>query len=78
MEPRYTIENILRDLNETGHDWTEMPGLYFLSAASPGTAARINIMQTGAALKGFINNATGETKFYLAKWLNVPEREMLQ
>lgn len=76
--PLKTIEEILRDLNGAdGTDWVRVDGIWTLLKIRVSD----NNVYAGAErliiVKLFKNIKTGELKSYLAKNLDVPERENL-
>lgn len=76
----YTIEKILADLNKgnTKNLWIEAQGVYSLTgSAIDQEKLLINPTGESLVLKAFINKETAEMRFFLAKWLDVPETDKL-
>ncbi|MFH2063067.1 MAG: hypothetical protein ABIJ46_02830 [bacterium] len=76
-----TREQILKRLNgaETAGDdpWEEMEGYYSMLTAVFTGKGIINNLNRSVILKAFINKHTGEIRTFLAKVLDVPERDKL-
>jgi len=74
-----TVKKILEELNGVGKTtpWVEVPGVYSVSSVSVIAVAQVNTNGQAMVLKLFINNSTGEIKYYIAKWLDIPEAKLL-
>jgi hypothetical protein len=80
MEPPIkTRKQILEELNSGGsNNWVESEGLFsFISIQVRDDKKVLARTESVVVVKLFANNKTGEIKSYLAKELDVPERESL-
>jgi len=74
-----TIQQILDTLNGTQLDrpWIAIDGYYAINQTNIVNGV-VNFNQnSGIILKAFFNKNTGEIKTYIAKYLDIPERESL-
>lgn len=77
----YTIAQILKDLNEgtSTSPWKVVDDLYSIPTAKVNpTSLTIDPAGAAIALKIFLNQETGESRLYLAKWLDDAEASKLQ
>ncbi len=74
-----TVEEIVENLNRLNHGvWIPLDGNYAIS--KPEILGReINFLSAkeGVILKAFLNTNTAELKFFVAKYLDIPNRENL-
>ena len=78
--PLKTVSQILVDLRkDTKSDWVVIPDVYGLTVPAIGPRGVINYLDAkkGIVLTAFFNTATAEVRFYLAKYLDIPDRERL-
>lgn len=73
------VKTIPEILSELGPQWQVIDGLYFLPITEINTIQKMfNVnLNSGLVLKTFINTSTGEIKTYIAKMLDIPERQAL-
>lgn len=72
-----TTEKILKKLNEGKDVWVEVPTLYMLSSVKVDGPNHVNLNPDGMVVKLFVNTNTGETKTFIAKWIDSQETKQL-
>jgi len=74
-QPRFYRAAILAQLNSQTAGWIEINGYHAYTSPkifSPNVVD-FNFPTGGVVLKLFANTNTGETRAYVAKWLDIPE-----
>ena len=73
------IADIIAELDKNGiPGWEEVPGYYTLQSSSIDVTKKpnpVDLNPNGIVLKVFANTNTGEIRFYIAKILDIPDKD---